>query len=66
MKELNRKLGNIELYISSVLLFLISTLTLMAALLRTFGSPVNWALDSCLVMFAWLIFLGGDYLIRTK
>ncbi len=54
----------VELYIACALLVSIFILVFTSALARTLGHPINWAQDLSLVFFAWMTFIGGDYLLR--
>ena len=65
MKKLYEKFCTAEQWAALLLLAGITVLVFSAALLRTFGCPINWAQDAALVMFAWMCFLGGDVAIRT-
>lgn len=54
-----------EQWLAIVLLAGITILVFISALTRTFGYPINWAQDAALVMFAWLVFIGGDIALHT-
>ncbi|MCC8189652.1 MAG: TRAP transporter small permease [Planctomycetes bacterium] len=53
-----------ELWLAAVILLAISTLVFVSAIARTVGKPLNWATDISLLLFAWMVFLGGDIVIR--
>lgn len=53
-----------ELWTAACLLLTISTLVFVSAVARTIGHPLNWATDISLLLFAWMVFLGGDIVIR--
>ena len=53
-----------EVWVAAALLVSIATLVFVSAISRTFGYPLNWAVDISLLLFAWLVFLGGDVVIR--
>ncbi len=59
-------IGKIEITLGSLMLFIMFVLVFVSAITRTFGHPLNWAQDTCLVIFAWLAFIGGDYLMRSR
>jgi TRAP-type C4-dicarboxylate transport system permease small subunit len=42
----------------------ISSLVFISAIARTLRHPLNWAVDISMLLFAWLVFLGGDIVIR--
>lgn len=46
--------------------FLLTTVVVIfsLAIFRTFGVPINWALDTALLVFAWGVFLGADVAFR--
>lgn len=54
----------IELLTVAVILLAITTLVFISAIARTIGSPLNWATDISMLLFAWMVFLGGDIVIR--
>lgn len=54
----------IELWTTACLLLAIATLVFISAVARTIGQPLNWATDISLLLFAWMVFLGGDVVIR--
>lgn len=64
MKKLYDKFCKFEEWAALILLAGITVLVFIAALMRTFKMPLNWAQDVALVAFAWLIFLGSDIAIR--
>ena len=37
----------------------------LSAMLRTFGSPINWGTDIALLLFTWSTFLGADIAFRA-
>lgn len=55
----------IEQWAAVVLLAGIMILVFVSALTRYFGFPINWAQDAALVMFAWLVFFGGDIALHS-
>ncbi len=54
----------LELYTVAVILLAISSLVFVSAIARTVGRPLNWAVDISMLLFAWMVFLGGDVVIR--
>jgi len=50
--------------IAMALLAVISTSVFVSAVARTLKHPVNWAQDLSLLLFAWLVFLGADMVLR--
>lgn len=53
-----------ELWLAACMLMAIAALVFFSAIARTLGYPINWATDISLLLFAWLVFLGGDIVIR--
>ena len=53
-----------ELWTAAVVLMGIATLVFVSAIARTLGKPLNWATDISLLLFAWMVFIGGDIVIR--
>lgn len=59
-----KKLCKVETLLAiTCLLITVFTLTI-AALMRSFGTPINWALDIALLSFAWCTFLGASIAFR--
>lgn len=54
----------LEMYTVAVILLSISSLVFVSAIARTVGRPLNWAVDISMLLFAWMVFLGGDVVIR--
>lgn len=48
------------------LLCTISGLVFVSAVARTIRKPLNWAQDVSLLLFAWLVFLGADSVLRKQ
>jgi TRAP-type C4-dicarboxylate transport system permease small subunit len=42
----------------------ITFLVFFSAVTRSFDQPLNWAQDICLLLFAWVVFLGADLALR--
>jgi len=55
-----------EELIAAVLLFIIMAVVFISAVARTFGRPINWAVDLSLLLFPWLIFLGASAALRHQ
>ncbi len=53
-----------EQWVAAGLLVAIATLVFVSAIARTFRHPLNWAVDISVLFFAWLVFIGGDIVIR--
>mgnify|MGYP003623714053 CR=1 FL=1 len=54
----------VELWLTAASLLAIATLVFVSAIARTVGRPLNWATDISLLLFAWMVFLGGDIVVR--
>lgn len=61
-----KRLGQIEVAISVVLLAVITFLVFIAALMRFFGHPLTWSVDMAQLLFIWLCFFGADKAMRDK
>jgi TRAP-type C4-dicarboxylate transport system permease small subunit len=66
IKSFYRVFCRIEEAIAGILLGIIAVLVFTAAMARTAGYPINWAMDVSLLLFAWEVFLGGDIAIRSR
>jgi TRAP-type C4-dicarboxylate transport system permease small subunit len=53
-----------ELFVAKYALALLCFLVFAAAVARSVGHPVSWAIDIATFLFAWCVFLGGDVAIR--
>jgi TRAP-type C4-dicarboxylate transport system permease small subunit len=60
------KFCRIERWVAACLLMAIATLVFLSALARTIGHPLNWAVDISVLFFAWLVFIGGDIVVRES
>ena len=60
MKPFYEKLCRVEIVVAAVCLLVTVLVIFFAALFRTMGFPVNWALDIALLLFTWGVFLGAD------
>jgi TRAP-type C4-dicarboxylate transport system permease small subunit len=49
-----------------IFLCAISGLVFISAIARTLKRPLNWAPDVSLLLFAWLVFLGADAVLRKQ
>lgn len=65
IKKAYQRFCKVEEWIAAALLLNIMGLVFLSALARTAGYPLNWAVDISLLFFAWLVFLGGDIIIRN-
>ena len=54
-----------ELYIAMISLAVLSFFVLLSALMRSAGSPLQWAIDAATFLFAWCVFLGSDIAMRN-
>lgn len=66
IKKLYSMFCKVELWACALMLASIASLVFFSAILRTFGRPINWAEDISLLLFAWLVFIGGDVVIREN
>ncbi|MDR1533720.1 MAG: TRAP transporter small permease [Planctomycetota bacterium] len=64
VKSIYRKFCRIELWVAAALLMAIATLVFVSAIARTLRHPLNWTVDFSMFLFAWLVFLGGDIVVR--
>jgi TRAP-type C4-dicarboxylate transport system permease small subunit len=53
-----------EMSVAKYALALLALLVFGAAIARTAGYPISWAIDVATFLFAWCVFLGGDIAIR--
>jgi TRAP-type C4-dicarboxylate transport system permease small subunit len=61
-----KRLGQLEIAISVVLLAAITFLVFIAAVMRFFGHPLTWSVDMAQLLFIWLCFFGGNKAMRDK
>ena len=54
-----------EMSIAKWALAVLTTLVIAAAIARTIGVPIIWAIDAATFLFAWCVFLGGDIAMRN-
>jgi TRAP-type C4-dicarboxylate transport system permease small subunit len=66
MKWLYKAICTLELVISASFLLLTVFVIFIAAISRTFGYPLNWALDLALLVFTWGVFLAADLSYREN
>jgi TRAP-type C4-dicarboxylate transport system permease small subunit len=64
MRNLYAAICRAELSIAKYALGLLCFLVFVAAVARTAGYPISWAIDVATFLFAWCVFLGGDVAIR--
>lgn len=64
IKRLYAAFCRFELWTAACLLLAISTLVFISAVARYLRMPLNWATDISLLLFAWMVFLGGDIVVR--
>lgn len=65
MNKINNVIYRVEQIFTSVILAAMATLIFISAITRKFGLPINWTQDVSLLGFAWLTFIGGDFLMRS-
>ena len=66
IKKIYSAFCRVELWIAAALLLGITVLVFISAIARTALYPMNWAVDMSLLLFAWLVFLGGDIVVRSS
>lgn len=66
MKRLYDLICRLELVISASFLLLTVFVIFIAAVSRTLGYPLNWALDIALLVFTWGVFLAADLSYREN
>ena len=64
LKRFYSGLCRLEMWLASALLMAIASLVFVSAIARTVRSPLNWAVDTSMLLFAWLVFIGGDIVVR--
>jgi TRAP-type C4-dicarboxylate transport system permease small subunit len=64
MRKFYASICKAELSVAKYALALLSFLVFAAAVARTVGYPISWAIDAATFLFAWCVFLGGDIAIR--
>lgn len=65
MKKLYEKINRWEVYIAAFCFTASCLIIFSAAVLRTFGRPLNWSMDMSLFLFAWSVFLSADAALRA-
>ncbi len=66
MKALYKKICELEVVIAAASILITVFVIFVAALTRTVGFPINWALDIALLLFTWGVFLGADVAFREN
>ncbi len=64
MKALYNRICEIEVIVAAASLLITVFVIFLAAITRTIGYPINWALDIALLLFTWGVFLGADAAFR--
>jgi TRAP-type C4-dicarboxylate transport system permease small subunit len=64
MKAFYLKICKLEVVLAAASLLITVFVIFAAALMRTIGLPINWALDIALLLFTWGVFLGADVAYR--
>ncbi|MDR1778005.1 MAG: TRAP transporter small permease subunit [Desulfovibrio sp.] len=65
MKKLYTRFCEVELALAMIALCFSTFLIFASAVARTIGTPINWALEISLFIFAWCIFLSADVALRS-
>lgn len=65
MKKIHTFIYKMELFVSKTFLAIISALVFGAAIARTLGMPIVWAVDAATFLFAWCVFFGADLAIKN-
>jgi len=66
MKKFYAVFCRVKDIIAMTFLCAISGLVFLSAIARTLKRPLNWAPDVSLLLFAWLVFLGADAVLRKQ
>lgn len=66
IKDVYKLICKAEVIIAIVFLLITVFVIFLAAVSRTLGTPVNWALDIALLLFTWGVFLGADFAYREN
>jgi len=66
MKTFYRIFCRMKDILAMTLLSIISILVFLSAIARNVRHPINWAQDVSLLLFAWLVFLGADLVLRRE
>ncbi|MDR2601709.1 MAG: TRAP transporter small permease [Spirochaetaceae bacterium] len=64
MQKIYRCFCKAEEILVSAFIATITFLVFISAVARTAGSPLNWAQDVSLLLFAWVVFLAADLALR--
>jgi TRAP-type C4-dicarboxylate transport system permease small subunit len=64
MSKVYASICKLEMAVAKCALASLSLLVFVAAIARTVGYPISWAIDVATFLFAWCVFLGGDIAIR--
>ena len=64
MQKLHTSIRSVEVAVTKYALAALCLLVFAAAVARTAGQPISWAIDIATFLFAWCVFLGGDIAIR--
>jgi TRAP-type C4-dicarboxylate transport system permease small subunit len=66
IKYFYNKICKLEETLATCALIVMTILIFISALGRSFGHPINWAVDISLFLFSWVSFLGADIGIRRN
>jgi len=64
LKNIHEFIYKAEFFISKLFLAAITFLVFGAAVARTLGFPIVWAVDGATFLFAWCVFFGADLAIK--
>jgi len=56
----------LQIYLAIFTLLSSVTIIFTAAVMRSFGNPINWGLDMSLLLFTWSTFLSADVAYRNN
>ena len=65
IQKIYKRFCAIETTLAAICLGLTVVIITVAALSRTLGYPINFALDIALLLFTWSVFLGADTALRA-
>ncbi|NLW56640.1 MAG: TRAP transporter small permease [Firmicutes bacterium] len=64
LKKVYEAVCRVEEALAGFLLVVILVLVFAAAVGRTFGHPISWAMDMSVFLFAWTVFFSADVAMR--
>lgn len=63
---MGRLVAKLELIVGTALLMTIVVLVFIAAVMRFFGHPLIWSIDTAQLLFIWLCFVGATRTMRLR